>query len=364
MKPVKNPPLNFVFRLPFHPDVNEKTTNRAAELWADYEAGVRKRDEEKASEFAATIKRRAEKLRRTIGAEDFFALQRFKQNLQLEALKKRNPIKATAEIRADLVRNQTRRVKKFLAGRGIAADRLSDAVTQVFKGVAFPFCTDFVGEITDAVLEQPPPGPNAFVTFTPPFTGFGTGYSEGATGFTYEHEYLSDATAGQVGLKIRLDDRNAREIDSAFMNRSSLVAFWFKAPLTGQVEAFIDFQCVAARHKLTVEDQCGFSHAKVTQKHIFSMQVIHPNVFAPTFSLASQMTYDGDSEVFLDHRHLPGGHKLQTRMVSEGVINAGDMVMVAVGCRSEDQAYSNDMEVHSESIFAWFIPRVHVRILE
>ncbi len=51
-------------------------------------------------------------------------------------------------------------------------------------------------------------------------------------------------------------------------------------------------------------------------------------------------------------------------MISNGPIRAGDMVLIAVGCRSEDKAYSNDMEVHSKSIFSWFIPRVHARILD
>jgi hypothetical protein len=365
MKPLTTHPQNFVFRVPFHPDVTERQMKRAAELWADFENKESKRDEARAIEFAATLERRTEKLRRAIGAEHFFALQQFKQALQLEASRNRNPVKVTSEFRADLVRNNKRRVKKFLAGRGLSADKVSKAVTQVFEGIPSPFNTAFVGEIADGVLEEPrQTGPNAFKMFTPPYTGHGTGYREGALGFRFEHDNFIDAEVGQVGLAIRLDDRNVREHDWAFMKRSSMVAFWFKAPLTGIVEVITDYQSIQARFKLTVEDLCGFSDAKVTQKHLLSMQVIHPNVSSPTFQLAGQMTYDGDSEVFLNHRHLPGGHKIQTRMTSNGVVNAGEMVLIAVGCRSEDDAESNDMEVHSESIFSWFIPRVFVRTLE
>jgi hypothetical protein len=167
-----------------------------------------------------------------------------------------------------------------------------------------------------------------------------------------------------VGLIIQFDDGDAGEHDYAFMNRSSQVAFWFKAPLTGLVEAVIDFQCADAHHKLTVEDEFGFSDAKVTQRHLLSMQVVHPNVFEPTFNLASEMRYDGDDDVFLDHRPFLPGQKFQTqKMISKGPVKAGDLVLIAVGCRSEDQAHTNDMEVHSKSIFSWFIPRVQVRIL-
>ncbi len=362
MKAAMTHPLNFAFRVPFHPDVAEKQMIRAAQLWADFEEAERIRDEKRAREFAASLIRRKEKLRRAIGAEHFFALQQFKQALQLEAIKQRNPVKITSEVRADRVRKQTRRVKQFLTDRGLSADKVSTAVTQVFEGISFPFDTKIVGEITDGV--SLPPGPHSFKTFTPPYMGFGTGYSEGASGFTFEHDNFIDLEVGQVGLAIRFDDRDVREHEYAFMRRSSMVAFWFEAPVTGIVEVVTDYQCIQARFKLTVEDKWGFSNAKVTQKHLLSMQVVHPNIFDPTFTLAGQMTYDGDSNVFLDHRHLPGGHKIQTRMSSNGAINAGEMVLVAVGCRSEDEAHSNDMEVHSESIFAWFIPRVQVRILE
>lgn len=365
MKPPTTHPQNFAFRVPFHPDVTEKQMNRAAEFWADFENKESKRDEARAIEFAATLKRRAEKLRRAIGAEHFFALQQFKQALQLEASRKRPPVRVTSEIRADLVRANKRRVKRFLAGRGLSADKVSDAVKQVFEGITSPFNTDFLGEIADAVLEElKSTGPNAFKLFMPPYTGHGTGYREGALGFRFEHDNFIDPAVGQVGLAIRFDDLNAREHDWAFMKRSSMVAFWFKAPLTGIVEVITDYQSIQARFKLTVEDLCGFSDAKVTQKHLLSMQVVHPNVSSPTFQLAGQMTYDGDSEVFLNHRHLPGGHKIRTRMTSNGVVSAGEMVLVAVGCHSEDDAESNDMEVHSESIFSWFIPRVFVRVLD
>jgi hypothetical protein len=129
------------------------------------------------------------------------------------------------------------------------------------------------------------------------------------------------------------------------------------------VEVLTDYQSIDSRHQLTVEDECGFSSAAVTQRHLLSMQVVQPDLFEPTFQLASQMTYDGDDRVFLDHRHLPAGYKIRTRMVSTGAVSAGEMVLIAVGCRSEDRAYSNDMEVHSKSIFSWFIPRVYARIL-
>lgn len=365
MKAASTHPLNFAFRVPFHPDVTERQTRRAGELWAGLENAERLAAERRASEHAAEIGRRNDELRRALGADHFFALQQFKRALQLEAAGKRGPVAVTSEVRADLSRRQKRRVRRFLTARGLSADRVAAAVTGAFAGITSPFDTDFVGEITDTVFEEPPPpGPNAFRTFTPPYTGFGTGYVEGALGFRFEHDNFIDPEEGQVGLAIRLDDRNAREHDHAFMRRSSMVAFWFRAPLRGIVEVFTDYQCIQARHKLTVDDRFGFSSAQVVQKHLLSMQVVHPNVAGPTFTLAGQLTYDGDDDVSVDHRHLPGGHRIQTRMTSNGVVGAGEMVLVAVGCRSEDEARSNDMEVHSESIYSWFIPRVRVRILE
>jgi hypothetical protein len=158
---------------------------------------------------------------------------------------------------------------------------------------------------------------------------------------------------------------DAGDSDYAFMKRSAGVAFWFKPPQAGLIEVVTDLQCADAHHKLKVEDEWGFSDAQVTQRHLFWMQVVKPNPFEPIFNLASEMTYDGDSEVSLDHRPFIPGQKFQTqKMISPQAVSAGKLVLIAVGCQSEDEANANDMEVHSESIFSWFIPRVQARIVD
>jgi len=342
--------------------------SRAAELWVEFDARERRRGQEKAKKFAAAIQRRADKLRRVIGAEHFFALQQFERALRLEALQKPHAVKVRADARAELVRNQKRRVKKFLLDRGVATDKVAAAAAQVFEGISFPFDTTVAGTLDEGVLDPrlSPTEPNAIQLVEPPFTGGGGagGQSEGSSSFRMQFVDRTDLTAGQVGMSIKFDDRNERETGYAFMNQSSGVAFWFRAPLTGPVEVITEYMCVNALHKLTVEDQCGFSSAKAIQRHLFFMQVIHDNTFDPTYTLASEMRYDGDDDVFLNHRVFRSGRRLRTTMISSGVINAGDVVQIVVGCRSEDEAHSNDMDVHSESTFTWFIPRVFARMLK
>jgi hypothetical protein len=364
MRIPKNLPSNFTFRIPFHPKVSEKEVDRAAELWVDSERQRSKLQDERAAKAAETVRRRVEKLRTTIGADHYFALDQFKRTLRQEALQKPTSRQVLAKARADLVRNQTRQVKKFLADRKVSSDKVDAAVAQVFESIAFNHFADVAGFPLDGVLTPADPV-NPFVTFKPPFTGYGLGYSEGANGFTFEHTTLTDPAAGQVGLIIRMDDGDAGDSDYAFVNRSSTVAFWFQAPRAGLVEVIIDFQCGAARHQLSAEDEWGFSDSSTKQRHTFLMQVIHPNVFEPALNLASEFKHDDDGDgATFDIKPFPAGHLFQTQsMISDGPVPAGANVLIVVGCQSEDESNTNDMEIHSKSTFSWFIPRVQVRIL-
>ena len=88
---IKNVPENFTFRVPYHPRVSEKTMREAGELWVHSQQSAAKRHREKVKEFAEILQRRGEKLRSIIGAEHYFALQRFKQALRLAAIKNESP---------------------------------------------------------------------------------------------------------------------------------------------------------------------------------------------------------------------------------------------------------------------------------
>src|SRR4051794_14580037 len=82
-------PLNFTFRIPYHADVMEKEMRRAAELLVDYERRATETHVQQAETFVAALEQRRQELRKLLGAGHHFALQQFKQELRIEATKRR-----------------------------------------------------------------------------------------------------------------------------------------------------------------------------------------------------------------------------------------------------------------------------------
>ena len=136
-------------------------------------------------------------------------------------------------------------------------------------------------------------------------------------------------------------------------------------PITGLVDVVIDLQCAFARNSLSVKDEWGWSNASVQQRHLLGMRVLKPIDFQATYNLASELQYKDDSSVSIVKKPFLAGSTFQTKeLISSSPVAAGKPILIGVGCRSEDIAKANDMEVHSKSQFSWFIPRTQVRILD
>ena len=61
-------PLNFTFRVPYHPDVTEKEMRLAAELLVDYEQRATEIHLQQAKTFLAALEQRRQNLRQLLGA--------------------------------------------------------------------------------------------------------------------------------------------------------------------------------------------------------------------------------------------------------------------------------------------------------
>ena len=336
---------------------------RAAELVADYERRAAKSRTQRVKAFVDALERRHKKLTSILGAEHHFALEQFKEDLRLEAIKQRRPPHGLGQSRAEFVRNRTRRVSNFLSTRGIKPEIVREAVLNLFKGVRLQSDVKVSGEIQlDAT--PLPPDVNPWQTFTPPYTGRGSGNAEGVSGYTINQISHADPPAGQVGLEVTLRDTNSGESDYGFVECGSLITLWFRAPVAGLVEVVIDAQCAEARHELRLRNEWGFSDSTTTQRNYLMMQVWNGNVRHPAFSLTSEFTHSGDDDVSFDERHLLPGQDVRARLISDGAMRAGEVSMISAGSWTEDHSQANDMDVTSTSTFVWFIKRVSIRILE
>jgi hypothetical protein len=355
---------NFTFRVPYHPDVTEQEMQHTAELWVDAEQRAAERHQQAVRTFVATLEERHRELRNLLGAENHFALQQLKQELDLEAIRRLKPPHGLGISRADVGRTHTQQVTQFLSQRGIQPEVVRATVQRLFEGMSLRSDAHVTGVMQVTELSKPPLL-SPWESFTPPFRGYGLGYSEGTVGYRLERQYLTHPAAGQVGLILTMDDRAAGESDYGFMYYSSTIAFWFRAPATGLVAVIIEAQCGEARHELQVRDRFGFSSSSTTQRNLLLMKVIHVNVREPVYNLASEFHYSGGGDVSLNEQYVLPGQTVQSdTLISDGPIPAGATVLIAAGCQSEDDSNANDKDVYSRSAFSWFIKRVQVRILD
>ena len=356
-------PPDLAFHVPYHPSVTEKDMRRAAELLVDYEVRAAETRKQNVKAFVTDLDRRRKKLRSLLGAEHHFALQQLKGELQLEAINEKKPPFGLKTDQAALVRIRTRRITNFLSKRGIKPEVVREIVAHLFDGLSLRSDVEAVGtlQLDDIVL---PEDPNPWVVFTPPFTGYSSGYTEVTIGYRVSREYLTDTPAGQVGLIIRLDDGNSGESDSGAVYTDTQVSFWFQAPRAGLIEVVIDAQCGEGRHELRLKNLWGFSSSSTAQRHFLMMHVHHPNVLNPSYSLVSEFKHDDDDNDSFNEQHFFPGQNVHTRLVSNGAVRAGEWVMISAGCRTEDDSEANDMNINSKSTFVWFIKRVNVRMLE
>jgi hypothetical protein len=229
-------------------------------------------------------------LRRILGGENAFALDQFKRELRLAAMKRRRPPEGIAN-REDLVRTQAKQIKSFLTKRGLDPKEIRKTTTALFEDSLVLKYTDWAGTVhpLDPAGANPPPPPdprrNPWVTFNPPFTGWQTGLDHGlVSGFSTGRQALLDPAAGLVGNIVTLDDGDASDFDTGSVIADTQIAFWYQAPIAGLVEVTVIGQCAEGRHELTVEDEWGVSDFSATQQNFLMMHVLHPNADRPRSS--------------------------------------------------------------------------------
>jgi hypothetical protein len=192
--------------------------------------------------------------------------------------------------------------------------------------------------------------------------------------FRVNRRLFLDPSAGLVGNEVTMDCNSADDADVATASAEAQIAFGFQPPAAGLVEVLIDAQSTVCTHRLKVEDEFGFSSAWANQNNYLMMNVLHPNVPAPSLALMSSpfRARDGGpafsarvsegEDYFLEQEYLTRGQHYFASLVSSGPVPAGRSVVVSVGTRSADYGWVDDMEYHGRSDFQWFISSVEVRI--
>ena len=213
-------------------------------------------------------------------------------------------------------------------------------------------------------LDEDPNDPNRWFLFTPPFFGFL--FSDDivtSDNFRADRILFLHPPSGLVGNECTMDCDDAGSFDAASVIGEAQIAVAFVPPKPGLIEVLIDAQSTIGFHHVTIEDEWGFSNAWCHQNNYLMMNVLHPNVPAPSLALMSNLSEDtGGDDLTSDRENLTRGQHYFAQLFSSGPVPAGQTVYVTFGTRTFDISRANDMELHSRSNFQWFISSVEIRI--
>ncbi|WP_422733588.1 hypothetical protein ACN26Y_24570 [Micromonospora sp. WMMD558] len=207
------------------------------------------------------------------------------------------------------------------------------------------------------------PGPHRWAVHRPPFFGFTFGFLPvRSDNFVVDRVHTLNPSLGDVGITTTMDNSDADDFDYASADGFSTVAFSFTPPTSGLVEVLIDAQSVLATHHLETEDEWGWSESRTSQQNSLMLDVLHPDVAEPSYAEMSVFVEEEDEDATHDRENLTRGAHYFAHLFSAGPVPAGQPVIVCAGTRSFDKSGTNDVAIHSESDFRWFISSVEVRI--
>jgi hypothetical protein len=214
-------------------------------------------------------------------------------------------------------------------------------------------------------IEPDTSDPHRWFVFQPPFFGFNFKFVPVHNEhFIVDRLHHLDPSAGLVGHQVTMDTPDdVDDFDYASGQADTQIAFGFVPPVAGLIEVLIDAQCVECRHELRTEDRWGWSDSTTSQINYLSLDVLHPNT--PNISLAemSRFVKSTDDDTNTVQQNLILGDHYFAQLRSSGPLLAGQSVVVCIGTRNFDKSGANDVEIHSKSIFRWFIRSVEVRVM-
>jgi hypothetical protein len=357
--------------IPFDPDVPEKDRRLADEVSEEYDRRQQAAAEKRNQKLQQIIDQANYEIRNLVGTENWLKLRRVMRD---EKIAFRNLLQPPEGLTADYDELNAARiaaVQRFLNGIGVEVDSLrpiyreaADKIDDVLKTLEPPEHMVQPGyhllthqEIWDAIPRS------QFQIFRPPYPGVQIGFDRfQSSGTRVARNRIDNVAAGLVGHDLTLDCPDATDFDKAWGIAHTQAVFNFRAPATGPVEVVIEAQVGLARHELRTVDEWGVSDSRTIQRNSLMMHVIHPNISGPSFALMSHFIWNTDSSGTVHRQFLNQGHTFFTRLFSDGPVQQNQVVEIRVGTSSVDEFWTNDVEIHSRSLFHWSLRSVAVRI--
>ena len=137
----------------------------------------------------------------------------------------------------------------------------------------------------------------------------------------------------------------------------------FPAPVAGTLEVVIRAQCLRDLHEVSFVDEFGLSWAGIHQVNSLYLVTYGAGGGKSSAVMSSNVMDDEDPPMNSDIL-IPGKHYF-ANLIGNGPLKAADVAgptEVTIGANNFFWVWSDDMAVHSRSIFMWQIVSVGCRI--
>ena len=209
-----------------------------------------------------------------------------------------------------------------------------------------------------AFVGDDPTDPHRWFWFLPPYPKCRH------DGWADNHAYWLDweffcTLGGWIGTEMILNLSDAGDSDMAYGNISSEIQFMFDAPIAGTLEVVIRAQCLRDLYEVSFVDEFGLSWAGIHQINSLYLVTYGAGGGKSSAMMSSNVMTDEDPPVNSD-KLIPGKHYFRD-LIGNNPLGAGP-TEITIGANNFFWVWSDDMAVHSRSIFMWQIVSVGCRI--
>lgn len=203
---------------------------------------------------------------------------------------------------------------------------------------------------------------NPWEIFQPPYPGWAWAWWKNKSDEPYwpsGARYL-DSAAGQLGTYTHTHVDGADDSDWAYIGYRTAMRFWYRLPVAGMAEVWMDMQCINTHYSGWLDDEWGWSDSACDQESHAYVRVIAPGPGAYRWGTILDYRRTGTDANWSRDLAAAGANRW-AHIFSADAYPGGTWLLLEVGTREWNYFWSNDVSICSAMTMRWFLDRVFVR---
>lgn len=325
-----------------------------------------------ARKFLQIVEKRTKALEDLLGRKKYQRLREFvneQRRLRAEKSQPAPGAEISDEETNSLRQQQKESSLKFLRDINISVDQLQAINSRFGKQIESLVSRPSGDQMGQLVLPADIPESirqhktNPWTVKKPPYDGWeNLVYSWKYGGYSLSCNFYVDMSTGLTGSYNYLAIQNPGDFDGAQLRCDSTIAFWYKVPVTGLLEVWIEGQVGENTNSLRHSDEFGWSECSTEQEDFLVMKIVGGGGKTPGKVRESLVCFSNKNALdgYWFNHFLPSGNIYWAQLFSDIPYKAGEWVLVQAGTRTNNFNKSNDVEIDSSLLYKWFIKSVWV----